>query len=113
MIQIGMSLQTVADPEGTVELWPLKQQEVNLSQYIILPKCPSSKMIHARSATDPKPVEPFDNWSIFLSLRNPALNYLNFLTSRVLISYKPFSYETNMLSCSVIFLYYSMILSEV
>ena len=32
------------------------------------------------------------NLSTFLGLKNPILNFLNFLSSRVLLSYKPLSY---------------------
>ena len=33
------------------------------------------------------------NLSNFLGLKNPRLNFVNFLSSRVLLSYKPFSYK--------------------
>ena len=33
------------------------------------------------------------NLSTFLGLKNPVLNFLNFSSSRVLLSYKPFSYK--------------------
>ena len=33
------------------------------------------------------------NLSTFLALRNPVLNFVNFLSSRALLSYKPISYK--------------------
>ena len=38
------------------------------------------------------------NLSTFLALRNPALSFLNFLSSQALLSYKPFSYKQKRVS---------------
>ena len=38
------------------------------------------------------------NLSTFLGLKNPILNFLNFLGSRALLSYKPLSYKTTCIS---------------
>ena len=35
------------------------------------------------------------NWPTGLVLRNPTLKFLNFLSSRALLSYKPLSYKEN------------------